>query len=254
MTRHRIVRAAAAFVMGVFLFAGASAAASATDDDVDEQGNLSVTVTDGSTPTPTPSGAVAGVGVGAGGGTGSGGSAGGSGTTGATGGSGGTGGSSGGGAVPGTTATGILSVGGLTTSPRISIDPFAGTVRLWFTVRNDSKSVVDGAARFWMTTWLFGIPLDEQTVTVGALQPGESRVVSAELEGAGQWALVDTHVTLTPPETIDGAETAPVTRDALVFVVPWLILAGTGVALAGLLAARLWQRFRGTSAVAGEAA
>ena len=252
------VRAVVVLVVGAFVFSGASAAAGATDDTVDDQGNLTVTVTDGSTPTPTPSGAVAGSGLGSGGTTGGGSGYGGSsGSNGGTTGGGTTGGTTGT-TTPGTTGTagaaGILTMGGLTTSPSISVDPLGGTVRMWFTVRNESKSVIDGAARFWMTSWLFGIPLDEQTVAVGALQPGESRVVSAELHGAGQWTLVDTHVTLTPPETIDGTEVKPITRDALVFVFPWLLVAAAGVALLGILAARVWQRLRFASPVAREPA
>lgn len=198
---------------------------------------LSVNVTDGSTavPTPTPSVSssaspsavvpVTGPAARPGGSTGS---TGGSGTGGAT----VPGGGAGAGAPAGSTdpadevnVAGMLYVGGINGTGAPALNPAEGTVTVWFTVRNASKSVIDATASFWMDGAIFNNRLDAvEDVPVAALQPGETRVVSAELQNGGQWTLLSTHATLTPPETVDGTALTPVTRDALVFLFPWLIV------------------------------
>ncbi|SIS14946.1 hypothetical protein [Microbacterium sp. RURRCA19A] len=207
--------------------AGAAAPAVAADD-ADAGTPLSVTITDGSTPTPTASTS-----------TGSGGSTAGSGRPGtgsAVGGSsGGTtsgAGSSGGGTTQPETnpagevsVAGMLYVGGLNGSTAPSVNPGDGTVDLWFTVRNASKSVIDATAEFSLDGALFSNRLDTTSeVAITALHPGETRVVAASLHGAGQWTLLTGHVTLTPPESVDGTALAPVTRDGFFLLFPWLIL------------------------------
>ncbi|WP_156495917.1 hypothetical protein [Microbacterium sp. T32] len=222
--------------VGVFLVvsvAGASAPATAADSH-DDGTPLSVTITDGSTPTPSvsTSGPASGAG-GSGGGSGS--SSGGS-VRGGTGGgsvSGGSGaggpaGSAGGGTTTPTnevSLAGMLYVGGLNGTTTPLFNPADGTVELWFTVRNASTSVIDASARFWIDGTVFSNDLDAvNDVPIAGLQPGETRVVSASLHNAGQWTLISGHVTLTPPDAVDGTALTPVTRDGLFLLFPWLIV------------------------------
>ncbi|MDT0117474.1 hypothetical protein Q9R20_10780 [Microbacterium sp. PRF11] len=198
---------------------------------------LSVTITDGSTPAPTSSTSSPSGSGSTGGGSPTGGSPS-SGTRGAgasTGGAGTTSGSSTGGSTDpagGTTtpagavsAGGGLFIGGLNGAGTPAVNPGGGTVDVWFTVYNASGSTIDARADFWMDVPIFGNRLDgADDVAIDALQPGESRVVSARLRGAGQWTLLATHVTFTPPETVDGIAVTAVTRDALVPVFPWLVV------------------------------
>lgn len=211
---------------------GAAAPAVAADDQ-DAGTPLSVTITDGSTPTPTaststgPTRSTSGSGS-----SGTGSSVGGS-SGGTTSGSSGSAGGTGGGATPPQTNTagevsvaGMLYVGGLNGSTAPSVNPADGTVDLWFTVRNASTSVIDATAEFSIDGALFSNRLDTTSdVAITALQPGETRVVSASLHGAGQWTLLTGHVTLTPPESVDGTALSPVTRDGFFLLFPWLILA-----------------------------
>ncbi|KXZ60970.1 hypothetical protein Mlaev_01226 [Microbacterium laevaniformans] len=219
----------------------------ASDDDGTDGTNLTVTVTDGASPSPTPrptsssaatpspsSGGSApgkgtkGSGSGAGGGTDAG-----SGT-----GAGGAGGA-GSGAAGTVSIAGMVYVSGVNSSVALSPDPAQGDVTLWLSVRNASSSVIDLTADFWMDSVLFGTALDSASaVPVTGLQPGETRLISARLHGAGQWGLVNTHVTITPPATVDGTALTPVTRDALVVVFPWL---STSLAATLAIALLAWR-------------
>lgn len=196
---------------------------------------LSVNVTDGSTPTPTPrpSGSaspsavvpVTGPAARPGGSTGSTGSTGGSGVGTAP--AGGAGAGSPAGSTPPAdevNVAGMLYIGGINAAGTPALNPAEGTVTVWFTVRNASQSVIDATASFWMDGAIFTNRLDTVDVPVAALQPGETRVVSAELQHGGQWTLLSTHATLTPPDSVDGTALTPVTRDALVILFPWLIV------------------------------
>jgi hypothetical protein len=226
-------------------------AATAADSPQNDDGNLSVTIADTSNP---------GQGNGSTGGSNSGGSnsggshSGGSGSTGGntgtpTGSTGGTGGSAG-----EVSVAGMLYVGGLNSSVAISPNPGEGVVTLWFTVRNASKSTVDGRADFWMNSQVFGNRIDgADGIAVTGLLPGESRVVKAELHYAGQWTLLDAHVRFTPPETVDGTALTPVTRDAVVLVFPWLVTASIALVVIGFFVFRALRAAFFMPAIAGTA-
>lgn len=249
--------AAAGTVLALVLLVG-SAGAPATALSSDDPGTLSVTITDGSTstpsasPSPFPSSPPP-----AGSSPGTGGSA-------PAGGTGavplpapGTGGSTGGGGgVTGSTevsVAGMVYVGGLNASAYPEADPSEGIVDVWFTVRNASSTPIDATADFWVDSVLFPQRLDAvDDVAVTALQPGESRVVATRLRHGGQWTLLSTHVTLTPPESVDGVALTPVTRDALALLFPWVIVAL--VLLSGLAVAVVQTVRRSGSGTAQTAA
>jgi hypothetical protein len=237
MTRARdyVSRLALGIVVGALLAPGAALAAAHATDPAGTD-NLSVVISDdpspSSSPDPSTTAPVGGQ-NGAPGRPAPGGA--GSSPAGSTGGA----GPAGAGAAPASdevSLSGALYVGGLTASATPSPDPGQGTVTLWFTVRNASESTIDATADFWMNSQLFGTRIDsEDDVAIAGLAPGESRVVSAQLTSAGQWTLIDAHVTLTPPDSVDGMPLSPVTRDALVVAFPWLIAASAGAVLLGLL-------------------
>lgn len=136
---------------------------------------------------------------------------------------------------------GVLFVGGLAGGYSPSLDPLAGQLQVWFTVRNASTSMVDGSADFWLEG-PFGARISQvDDVAVVALEPGEKRTVSATLPGVGQWTFVTVHTTFTPPAQVDTAQLSPYTRDANVFAPPWLIGVGIVVVL-GFAAVRYFLR------------
>jgi hypothetical protein len=202
-------------------------------------GNLSVTVTEESAaPTPAPTGDTGG--DDGGGGTSSGGTGGSGGGSGNGPSGGGSSSSNGGGSGQGTgtgdggagqtppgtgevSVNGMVYVGGLESSSALSLNPGDAAVTLTFTVRNASQSTIDATADFWMNS-IFGNEIDAaHGIEIQGLAPGETRAVSTQLHNAGQWTLVNAHMTLTPPATVDGVELTPVTRDALVVVFPWFL-------------------------------
>lgn len=240
-----VPRVAAAGVAIAFLVLSGSPGASASTPAPDDAGTLSVTITDGSTPTPTPTPATSSPPA-------AGGSNSPAGSVPAGGGApapvpvpaAGSGSSPTGGGAPAAnevSLAGMVYVGGLNSSATPEVDPAGGVVDVWFSVRNAASTPIDATADFWMDTGVFPQRLDAvDGVAIAALQPGETRVVSARLRHGGQWTLLSTHVTLTPPESVDGVALTPVTRDALTLLFPWVItglvvLAGLGVLVVQIL-------------------
>lgn len=148
---------------------------------------------------------------------------------------------------------GVLFLGGLAGGYSPSLDPLAGHLQVWFTVRNASKSTIDATADFWLEG-PFGNRISQvDAVKIAALEPGERRTVSAELPGVGQWAFVSAHTRFTPPAQVDNAELSSFTRDANVFAPPWLI--GVLIVLAlGVSAIRYFLRRGDAPLPLGEAA
>ncbi len=120
---------------------------------------------------------------------------------------------------------GVLYVSGIRTkSYTPSLNPLDGKLDLEFTVRNVSQETVTGNSHFWVQG-PFGHPLsDVNGVTVQDIGPGESRVVNQTLSGVGQWVIVNTHITFTPPDSVENIAVAPVTRDSFAFIFPWVLL------------------------------
>lgn len=137
---------------------------------------------------------------------------------------------------------GILSIGGLSTGSAPSINPFSGEVQMWFTVRNMSRSSMDMTVDFWMEN-AFGLRLSNiDGVPVQGLKPGETRTISADLPGAGQWTILTTHARVNPPAQVDGTELTSLTRDATVFVLPWFLVLMVGVGAAAAVTVSLVRR------------
>ncbi len=207
----------------VLLIAGAGAASTATAFADDGTGiPFTVTITeDSSTPTPTPGTSVS------------------AGTVFATPAASESGGGRASDAVPGDSTTGaatpgtdevavspVLFVGGIEAAAIPSLDPIDGTVDVWLTVRNAGATPIDTTASFALQGAVLHNHLDGvDAVAVAALQPGESRVVSARLHHAGQWTLLTASATIAPPAA-QGSEAREVTRDALVVMLPWLVIVG----------------------------
>ena len=119
---------------------------------------------------------------------------------------------------------GVLHVGGLSSSFRPSLNPLAGELELSFTVRNVSGSTIEADADFWMEGPFGNRISSVDDVAIAGLKPGESRTVSAELPGVGQWGILTAHATFTPPDVVEDTELSPLTRDATVFTLPWFVV------------------------------
>jgi hypothetical protein len=126
---------------------------------------------------------------------------------------------------------GVVFISGLTSTNEPSINPLAGSLTTRFTVRNVSDDALDASAKFWITN-IFGAKISSHSVKIADLEAGETRVVDADLPGVGQWTLLTTHMTFTPPAEINGVTLVPVTRDAMAFAPPWFVFAGLLLAAA----------------------
>lgn len=143
---------------------------------------------------------------------------------------------------------GIVHVGGLLSDVHISPNPFGGSAVLSFTVRNVSKSTFDATADFWMEGPFGNRVAQADAVTVPQLKAGESRVVSAELPGVGQWTVLTAHATLRPPAEVEGTQLSPLTRDVTVFAFPWMVVSALLLAGTAVVAAQAWGSRRGAAA------
>jgi len=123
---------------------------------------------------------------------------------------------------------GLLYVSGLSWVYHPSINPFGGALELRFSVRNVYTKAVDASARFWVTQLFGGTVGQSVDVAVTGLKPGESRTVSAVIDGVALWGLVVGHLTFTPPPTLGGTALAPVNRDVLAWFLSWPFLGGVG--------------------------
>ncbi|MFG6475129.1 hypothetical protein ACFXP7_01950 [Microbacterium sp. P06] len=140
---------------------------------------------------------------------------------------------------------GILYIGGLSSSSVPSVNPFGGDLQLWFTVRNVSDSTIEASADFWMAGPFGNRISSVDGVVISDLKPGETRTVGAELPGVGQWTVLSAHATLNPPESVNGTVLAPVTRDATVFALPWLVVLLIAAGLTAWVVVQIARRREG---------
>lgn len=134
-----------------------------------------------------------------------------------------------------------LTIAGISSSYAPSLNPFAGETTVTFTVRNAGNVALSGDLKTEVRG-LFGIGLAtslEQDLS--EMLPGSTRTVTTTVSGVGQWVYLNPVVTVYP--RVD--ETAPnpgpltsVSRDTVLFVVPWVAL----VLL--LLSALVWGGIR----------
>jgi dihydroorotate dehydrogenase (fumarate) len=128
-----------------------------------------------------------------------------------------------------------LTIAGMTSSYAPSLNPLAGDATVTFTVQNSGNVALAGQLKAEVKG-LFGIALaaavDQE---VSEMLPGSTRTVTVVVSGVGQWVFLNPTVTLYP--SVD--ETAPnpgalasVSRDTVLFVVPWALLALVVIGLA----------------------
>ena len=137
---------------------------------------------------------------------------------------------------------GLIAMSGLTVAASPSIFIANGSLAVDFVVRNLSATTFDADARFWIVT-AYGARIAEiDDVQVDALEPDETRRVKVVFEGLGQNILLRVHATLTPPETLEGNDLAPISRDTTAVVPPWFSLSVASAV--GLVSWFGWWLFR----------
>lgn len=139
------------------------------------------------------------------------------------------------------TIGGVLYVSALTWVYSPSFNPLDGSVDLHFTVRNVYPGEVSGSARFWLTG-PFGVPVGQPVeFPVEAIKAGETRLVTARINGLAQWTVVTASATFTPPATLGELKLTPLTRTTLVWYLPWFVLLLMAITATWLLERRRRQ-------------
>jgi len=138
-----------------------------------------------------------------------------------------------------------LTVGSISASYTGSLNPFAGSTKVSFTVRNNGN-VALGANLVVQVKTYFGIGASRLVrATVAELLPGSTRVVTTEVPGVAQIGYLNPTVNLVPTVDVDALNPGPlrsVERDTTIFVMPWWLL--IILVLAAGIAAFVWFRRR----------
>jgi archaellum component FlaG (FlaF/FlaG flagellin family) len=121
-----------------------------------------------------------------------------------------------------------LTISNLTSSYTPSLNPFAGSINMSFTISNPGNVALKADVVTSATTF-FGIPVGSSAHSqVEELTPGTNRVYSVVVPNVGQWVLVSPKVSLTP--IVDKTALNPgvmtvVEREASVWVFPFTWIA-----------------------------
>lgn len=126
-------------------------------------------------------------------------------------------------------------------------NPFAGDVRLRYTVTNPGNVALAANLTSGVSTW-FGLPATGmQGGSIPVLLPGSTATYEFTLSGAGQWLFLNPRTVLSPfvdsPDASQQVSVTPVSRDAIAFAVPWTLLILLAVA-AGVFFLLRWRRRR----------
>ncbi|POH62434.1 hypothetical protein C3B61_16400 [Cryobacterium zongtaii] len=133
---------------------------------------------------------------------------------------------------------GVLAVSGLTATAHPTAGPDGGDIVLTFTVKNLTDNPISSSLRFWVDNAV-GLEIraaDDASLT--DLPGGETRTVTTTFTDVSQWSVFNSHVTLTPPDSVDGTALTPVTRDALLLVPPYFVLLVAALVVGLSVAAR----------------
>lgn len=126
-------------------------------------------------------------------------------------------------------------------------NPFAGQVRLHYTVTNPGNVALAANLTSGVGTW-FGIPVTgEQGGGIPMVLPGNTATYDYAVGGVGQWLYLNPHTVLNPfvesPDASMQLVVAPITRDAVTFAMPWTVLILALLAGALVVIVR-WRRRR----------
>lgn len=126
-------------------------------------------------------------------------------------------------------------------------NPFAGSVRMRYTVTNPGNVALAANITTGVRTW-FGIPATgDRGGSIPVLLPGNTASYDFSVDGVGQWFYLNPGTTLNPfVESQDAALQLPVTavsRDTVVFAVPWTVLILLAI-IVGVVFFVRWRRRR----------
>lgn len=139
-----------------------------------------------------------------------------------------------------------LTITSITASYSPELNPFAGRTTISYTITNGGN-VSLGADVVSRVRGLFGIPIGElDTAEIPEMLPGDTRTVTAEVDGVGQWIFLSPEIDLAATVDEDALDAGPLptaARETVIVVVPWGLIAVLVIAAIVWLVMR-WNRSR----------
>ncbi len=126
-------------------------------------------------------------------------------------------------------------------------NPFNGTVRMYYTVRNIGNVALATNTSFGVDTW-FAIPAATPSGDgLPELLPGAARNVSVDVPGVAAWLYLAPWVELKPfvdsPDPANALPVDPTSRSTILIAMPWPLLILAALIAGGILLAG-WRRRR----------
>ncbi len=129
----------------------------------------------------------------------------------------------------------ILTVTNMSATYTGELNPVTGDTLVTFTVKNTGNVALGATMAIGVNTY-FGVGVGPVvTQVLEEMLPGSTRSLSIPISGVGQLGYLDAYVKIQPtvdPDAISPGFLAPVSRDAVVFAMPWwllILLLGAGV-------------------------
>lgn len=143
----------------------------------------------------------------------------------------------------------MIYVGGLSSRYHWSINPFGGSLELSVPIRNASPDTLDVVAVFSANNLFGGHVGSKEKVVLLDIKPGETKTISGQVNGLGQWALVKSQVEVSRMGEEDAWGLGTVNRDRWVFFLPWFLVL---LAVLLLVGAFYWRRRRKARVLAAQ--
>ncbi len=124
-------------------------------------------------------------------------------------------------------------------------NPFAGAVRVHYTVENTGNIALASNISLGVRTWFGASAAAQAGDGIPELLPGATRTFETDIPGVASWVYLNPWVTLNPfveGDDVDKRMSVPATsRDTVLIALPWAILIVAGL-VALFFIARRWRR------------
>jgi len=105
--------------------------------------------------------------------------------------------------------------------------------RISMYINNAYTERASGTIKFWLTNPLGFVVVESEPYTLNPLASGETRIVSVDFEGIGQWGAYTSHLSFAPDESVNLGIQTPYLRSDFLLVFSWvastIFILGAGI-------------------------